>query len=63
MSEPVYYSHDNTFSVAVPKYDCPKHGEVTEYVSIAHGGELDGKWCQRCFAEMVSANCQRLTPK
>ena len=48
----------------VDEYDCPVCGVVKVYVSVTLGDpELDGMYCQKCYARWVNKNLPRITKR
>ena len=69
---------ESTFETTVPKlfqtsepltfkvneYDCPVCGVVKVYISVTLGDpELDGMYCQKCYARWVNKNLPRITER
>ena len=48
------------FNFTDKKHYCPRHGEVKETMDSTIPGH-EGRWCLRCWVEMVNRHCHKVT--
>ncbi len=49
-----------SMDIGVQTYHCPSHGAVTEVIHSTIVGH-EGRWCAKCWLEMVDKACHRVT--
>jgi hypothetical protein len=63
-SDLTYVAPSGAYSFAVNEYDCPVCGIVKCFISVTLGDpELDGTYCQKCYAKWVNKNLPRIVKR
>lgn len=51
------FTTDQSLTISLPKYQCPKHGVITSVTSLWRDGKVVRHWCGECYVEMLDEHC------